>query len=171
MPVDRIAWISVELGMRNVYTAAGPDYSPVRLTEWMEDDGRDLSDLRISDDGQVLVFVRGHFPNRQGWVANPNNDPRGAEEAIWALSTGGGEAWRVAEGSDPVLSPDGRWVLFVKDDQIHRAPVNVGTALTERTDEVPPLFRAWGQCRIRGTSRRWSTACRSRMASTRWATC
>jgi dipeptidyl aminopeptidase/acylaminoacyl peptidase len=52
--------------------------------------------------------------------------------------------WRVAEGSDPVLSPDGRWVLFEKGGQIYRAPVNTGTSLTERTDELPPLFRAWG---------------------------
>lgn len=143
--VDRIAWISIERGMRNVYTAAAPDFKPVQLTFWMEDNGQDMSDIRISDDGEIVVFVRGHFPNNQGWVANPNSDPRGAEEAIWAVGTRGGAAWRVAEGSSPVLSPDGRWVLFVKDGQIHRAPVNVGTALTESTDDVPPLFRAWGQ--------------------------
>jgi len=143
--VDRIAWISVEMGKRNVYTAVAPDFRPVRLTSWMEDNGQDLTDLRISDDGQVLVFVRGHFPNSQGWVANPNHDPRGAEEAIWAVATSGGDAWRVVEGSSPVLSPDGRWVLFVKDGQIYRAPVNTGTALTERTDDLPPLFRAWGR--------------------------
>ncbi len=141
---DRIAWISVELGRRNVYTAAAPDFTPVRLTEWMEDDGRDLTSIRISDDGEVVVFVRGHTPNSVGWIANPNNDPLGAERAIWAMSTRGGKPWRVVEGSSPELSPDGRWVLFVKEGQIHRAPVNVGTALTERTDQVPPLFRAWG---------------------------
>ncbi len=143
--VDRLAWISVEMGMRNVFTAEAPDFQPVQLTFWMEDDGRDLSSIQISDDGETVVFVRGHAPNRQGWVANPNHDPRGAEQAIWAVSTRGGEAWRVVQGSNPVLSPDGNWVLFVKEGQIYRAPVNVGTALTERTDDLPPLFRAWGQ--------------------------
>ncbi|NNM07430.1 MAG: prolyl oligopeptidase family serine peptidase [Gemmatimonadetes bacterium] len=143
--VDRIAWISVERGRRNVFTAAAPDFTPVRLTHWDEDNGHDLTSIRISDDGEVLVFVRGHTPNSQGWVANPNNDPRGAERAIWALGTRGREAWRVVEGSNPALSPDGRWVLFVKDGQIYRAPVNTGTALTERADELPPLFRAWGR--------------------------
>ena len=97
----------------------------------------DLTSIRISDDGEVLVFVRGHTPNSQGWVANPNSDPMGAERAIWAVGTRGGKAWRVAEGSDPALSPDGRWVLFVKDGQIYRAPVNTGTALTE-TKRRPP---------------------------------
>jgi len=143
--VDRIAWISVERGRRNVYTAAAPDFIPVQLTFWMEDNGQDLTSIRISDDGDVLVFVRGHTPNSQGWVANPNNDPMGAERAIWAMSTAGGRAWRVVEGSDPALSPDGRWLLFVNDGQIHRAPVNRGTALPERSDDLPPLFRAWGR--------------------------
>ena len=143
--VDRIAWISVERGMRNVFTAVGPDFRPVQLTSWTDDNGQDLSDIRISDDGETVVFVRGHAPNRQGWVANPNHDPRGAEQAVWAVGTRSGQAWRVVEGSNPTLSPDGRWVLFVKEGQIYRAPVNVGTALTERIDDLPPLFRAWGQ--------------------------
>jgi len=142
--VDRIAWISLERGRRNVYTAAAPSFTPVRLTRWMEDDGRDLTSIRISDDGEVVVFVRGHTANSEGWVANPNSDPMGAERAIWAVSTSGGEAWRVAEGSNPALSPDGRWVLFTSGGQIYRAPVNTGTALTDRTDDLPPLFRAWG---------------------------
>lgn len=141
---ERIAWISVELGRRNVYTAAAPDFRPVRLTHWTEDDGTDLSSIRISDDGSVIVFVRGHTPNSVGWVANPASDPRGAERAIWAVGSSGGVPWRVAAGSNPVLSPDGQWVLFVRDGQIYRAPVNVGTSLTERTDALPPLFRAWG---------------------------
>jgi dipeptidyl-peptidase-4 len=143
--VDRVAWISVERGRRNVYTAVAPDFTPVQLTFWTEDNGHDLTSVRISDDGEVLVFVRGHTPNSQGWVANPNNDPMGAERAIWAVSTAGGKPWRVAEGSNPALSPDGRWALFVKDGQIYRAPVNTGTALTERSDGLPPLFRAWGR--------------------------
>ena len=143
--VDRIAWISVERGRRNVYTAAAPDFHPVKLTEWNQDNGHDLTSIQISDDGEVLVFVRGHTPNSQGWVANPNNDPQGAERAIWAVGTGGGDAWRVAEGSDPVLSPDGRWVLFEKEGQIYRAPVNTGTADPGWNDALPPLFRAWGR--------------------------
>jgi len=143
--VDRIAWISFERGTRNVYTAAAPDFRPIRLTSWMEDRGRDLTDIRLSDDGEVVVFVRGHFPNRDGWVANPSSDPRGSEEAIWAVGTSGGDPWRVVEGSNPVLSPDGRWVLFEKEGQIHRAPVNPGVQSDDDADVVQPLFRAWGE--------------------------
>jgi len=143
--VDRIAWISFERGMRNVWTASGPDFRPIPLTFWMEDRGQDLTDIRIADDGGVVVFVRGHFPNRAGWVANPSSDPEGAEEAIWAVSTAGGDPWRVVEGSSPVLSPDGRWVLFTREGQIYRAPVDPGTTGEETADAVEPLFLAWGE--------------------------
>lgn len=45
----------------------------------------------------VLAFLRGHTPNRDGWIANPASDPRGAERAAWAVSTAGGEPWRLVE--------------------------------------------------------------------------
>src|SRR5689334_11463867 len=75
---DRIAWTAYEHGLRNVYTAAAPAFTPVRLTGVTKDDGIELSDLRISDDGATVVFVRGTQPNREGWVANPTADPNGA---------------------------------------------------------------------------------------------
>ena len=55
---DRIAWIAYERGMRNVYSAVAPDFKPVRLTNFLNDDGNDLTALSIADDGGVVVFVR-----------------------------------------------------------------------------------------------------------------
>ena len=54
-----------------------------------------MSDVRISDDGSTVVFVRGTAPNSDGWVANPTADPNGAERAIWAARTRGGTPWKV----------------------------------------------------------------------------
>ena len=141
---DRIAWIEFERGMRNVYTAAAPDFEPVRLTSFTEDDGVDLSGLQISDDGAVVAFIRGHTPNRDGWVANPSSDPRGAERAVWAVGTSGGRPWRVVAARSFQLSPDGKWVLYVRDGQIYRAPVNPGLVASQDLDASPPLFRAYG---------------------------
>ena len=138
---DRIAWIEYEEGRRNVYTAAAPDFDPVRLTRYEDDDGRDLSNLRISGDGSTVVFLRGHTPNREGWVANPASDPRGAERAVWAASTAGGEPWRVVEAWNVALSPDGEWVAYAKDGAIYRAPVNPGVVTTEPDR---PLFSVFG---------------------------
>src|ERR1019366_8186197 len=129
---DRIAWIAYDRGMRNVFTAAAPDLKPIRLTNFMEDDGTDLTAVSLSADGSIAIFVRGAAPNPVGWGANPSHDPDGAERAIWAArTTGGGGAWRLAEGSAPAISPDGKWVLYVKDGQIYRV----------RTAKVPPTTR------------------------------
>ena len=111
---ERIAWIAYDEGKRNVFTAVGPAFKPVRLTSFMQDDGTDLTNLEISDDGTTVVFLRGHAPNRDGWVANPSSDPDGAERAIWAARTAGpsvgtpANSWRVVEAANPVIAPDGR---------------------------------------------------------------
>ena len=116
---NRIAWIENERGMRNVYTATPPEYDPVRLTSYLEDDGVDLTGLQISDDGKIVTFIRGHAPNREGWVANPTSNPRGGERVVWAMGTDGGNPWRVVAMRDYELSPDGRWVLYVNLSLIH----------------------------------------------------
>ncbi|MBC8086411.1 MAG: alpha/beta fold hydrolase [Phycisphaerae bacterium] len=149
---DRVAWMTYDRGLRNVYTAAAPAFTPVRLTNFMQDDGTDLSDVELSDDGSIIVFVRGSAPNRFGWVANPNQDPNGAERAIWAVRAGGGPAWRVAEGSAPVLSPDGKWVLYTKNNEIYRARVARGATQTSMDTGGVPFIREWG----RSASPMWS---------------
>ena len=121
---DRLAWVAFEEGKRNAYTAVAPTFTPVRLTSFTKDDGVDMSDVKISDDGSTVIFIRGSAPNRDGWIANPSANPNGPERAVWAARTSGGAAFRVAELTGPAeLAPDGRTVLFVKDGQIHRARV------------------------------------------------
>ena len=149
---DRIAWLAFERGQRNVYTAAAPAYAATRLTRNRDDDGIDLTNLRISDDGTIVVFVRGHARNRDGWVANPTSDPDGADRTIWAARTAGGNAWKLAEGDDPVLSPDGRAVLYVKDNQIYRAAVSEAAAANANARSDKPFITAWG----RNSNPRWS---------------
>ncbi|MEX0892016.1 MAG: prolyl oligopeptidase family serine peptidase [Gemmatimonadota bacterium] len=140
---ERIAWLEYERGMRNVWTAAAPDFEPVRLTDWTADDGHDLSGLQISDDGATVAFIRGHAPNRDGWVANPTSDPAGAERAVWAMRTSGGAPWRVLEANGFTLSPDGRHVLVERGGQIHRAPVDPN-ALDAEAAAAEPYFTVYG---------------------------
>jgi dipeptidyl-peptidase-4 len=90
---DRIAWWTYERGQRNVFTAAAPDFKPVALTHFKDDNGVEIGDLEISDDGRVVTFVRGTQPNREGWIANPTSDARGADRTVWAVLTSGGGAW------------------------------------------------------------------------------
>jgi dipeptidyl aminopeptidase/acylaminoacyl peptidase len=143
--VDRIAWIAYDEGKRNVYTAAAPAFAPKRLTSYLKDDGVGLTSVRISADGSTVVFVRGSAANRAGWHANPASDPNGPDEAIWAGRTANpGVSWRVVEGSSPQLSPDGRWVLFVKDGQIYRAAVTPVKAATGMDRGEKPFINQFG---------------------------
>jgi dipeptidyl aminopeptidase/acylaminoacyl peptidase len=149
--VDRVAWVAYERGMRNVYTAASPDFKAARLTSFMQDDGIEVSEVELSDDGSTAIFLRGTEPNRLGWNANPTHDPRGAERAVWAVRTSGGPPWRVAAATSAALSPDGHSVLYVRDGQIHRARIapNVGAPAS---DSLVPFIKEWG----RQSNPRWS---------------
>jgi dipeptidyl aminopeptidase/acylaminoacyl peptidase len=148
---DRVAWVAYERGMRNVYTAAAPDFKAVRLTSFMQDDGVDVSEVELSDDGTTAIFLRGTEPNRAGWNANPTHDPRGAERAVWAVRTSGGPAWRVVAATSATLAPDGRSVLYVRDGQIYRARVTPNAA-APATDSIIPFIKEWG----RQSNPRWS---------------
>ena len=94
---DRIAWWAYERGQRNVYTAAAPDFRPARLTQFPDDNGVEISDVNISNDGAIVTFVRGVGPNREGWPANPTSDPGGGARTIWAVRTTGGAAWKLGD--------------------------------------------------------------------------
>ncbi len=142
---DRIAWIVYERGLRNIYTAAAPNFRPVRLTKFLDADGTVLTDLSISDDGSTVVFVRGSEPNRDGWIANPNNLALGAERAIWTARTDGTGAWRLAEGGEPALSPDGRTVAFAKDNQIYSVRTIHHSGPKPSDHDANLMIKAWGK--------------------------
>jgi dipeptidyl aminopeptidase/acylaminoacyl peptidase len=154
---DKIAWVSYERGMRNVYVASGPDFRPVKVTQFNKDDGIDVGSVRLSDDGSIVTFIRGSGQNRAGWVANPSHYPEGGDRAVWAAKTDGSGAWRLADitntevggrggrgGGGPELSPDGRYVVFVKDGQIYRAKTARGSPTRMDTAGVP-FLKQWGR--------------------------
>jgi dipeptidyl-peptidase-4 len=148
---DRIAWVFYSKGERNVWTAAAPDFKPVNLTGFARDEVFEIPEVHITDDGKTVVFVKGGRPNNEGWVTNSRSDPDGMEQAIWAARTDTGQLWRVAEGRNPVLSPDGQWVLLVKEGLIYSVPLNP-PAVQWDIPEPELLFRAAGQ----NGSPRWS---------------
>lgn len=156
---DRIAYVVYDRGMRNVYTAAAPDFKAVRITRFLDDDGVDVSSVRLSDDGSIAIFVRGSAQNREGWVANPTHDPAGGDRAVWAAKTDGTGAWRLASianteqvqqgfgggrGGGPELSPDGKHVVFARDGQIYHARVARGATAAIDTGGVP-FIKEWGR--------------------------
>jgi len=143
--VDRVAWVDYAEGKRNAYTAVAPLFVPVRLTNFLKDDGIMMSAIRISDDGSTVVFLRGEQPNRDNWSPNPSADPNGPEHAIWAARTSGaGGTWRVADAANPELAPDGSSILFVKAGQIYRAKITPVKPAGEVDRGEKPLITEWG---------------------------
>lgn len=135
---DRIAWIFNTKGIRNIWTAEGPQYKARQLTSYAEDDGQELSQLSFSADGSVIVYVRGGNANRSGEYPNPTSDPTGVEQAVWAINVEGGEPWRIGRGSHPVLSPVNNQVVFTSREGINSAPL-------EAESRPKLLFKARGR--------------------------
>lgn len=44
---DRIAWVSYERGVRNIYVASAPQFKPVKVTKFTADDGVDIGSVRL----------------------------------------------------------------------------------------------------------------------------
>ncbi len=153
---DKLAWVTYERGMRNVYVASAPDFKATRITNFTKDDGTDVGSVRLSDDGSIAIFVRGHGQNRDGWIANPSHDPRGPDRAVWAAKTDGSATWRLASlanqpgttggrgGGSPELSPDGKWVVFARDGQIYRASTARGAKNGLDTAGIA-FIKEWGR--------------------------
>ncbi|HEY2896279.1 MAG TPA: prolyl oligopeptidase family serine peptidase [Gemmatimonadaceae bacterium] len=130
---SRFAWVVVRAGVRNVWGASGPAFTPRQLTDYRADDGQELTNLSISSDGKVVVFVRGgdHDANwdaEGGLQPDPNHSPVQPKIQIWAVAFGDGAARPapklLADGDMPVLSPRGDRVVFSKDNQLSVVPID-----------------------------------------------
>src|SRR4051794_31290166 len=116
-----IAWTFNERGVRNIYIAGGPDFTPRKLTDNASDDGQELTNLSFSNDGKTIVYVRGgdHGGSRPGDAPNPNAEPVAPKMQVWAVATAGGAAPKLlGDGDSPVISPDSTRVVFTRERKL-----------------------------------------------------
>jgi dipeptidyl aminopeptidase/acylaminoacyl peptidase len=119
-----VAWILNERGVRNIYTAAAPDFKGARLTSYKEDDGIDIGQLHWAPDGRGVVYVRGgdlEFLGRPD--PNPIADPNGTEQAIWFAAPGQAPR-KIAAGHSPAVSPKSDRIVYLLGGQIWIASLN-----------------------------------------------
>ncbi len=121
--VNRVAWTLNQEGKRNVWVADGPAFQARRLTSYLEDDGQELSELSLSDDGSMVVYVRGGGKNAAGQYPNPTSNPAGVEQAVWSVTFAGGEPKKIDAGHWPKISSKGV-LAYLRDGQLWIAPLD-----------------------------------------------
>ena len=129
-----ITWVENQEGVRNIYYAKEPDYAPVQLTKYKEDDGQALGNLAINPDHTAILYVRGSGPNRQGEYPNPTTHPEPPKQEIYSVDLETGTSKMLAQGSSPQWL--GNQVLFLKQ----------GTAwvMDENGENAKALFNVRG---------------------------
>ena len=128
---NRIAWVFNSQGRRNIWVAscAAPcssaaQFTARQLTNFRDDNGQDITEVRFSPDGNWLVFVRGGNKNDAGEVPNPTSDTDGVDQSVWAVYAAGGTPRKIGLGRNPAVSSRG-FVAMVRDGKIWTAPVEV----------------------------------------------
>jgi dipeptidyl aminopeptidase/acylaminoacyl peptidase len=126
----RIAWAFNERGARNVWVAGGPDFKARQLTNYNIDDGQELTSLAISSDGKYVIYVRGgdHGSNWESSTGvNPAMTPTQTRVQLWSIPFAGGEPKLLSEGDEPVISPKGDRVVFIKERAVWSTPIDGST--------------------------------------------
>ncbi len=113
-----VAWVLDQNGARNIWVAEAPGYKGRRLTNYHDDDGQEIAQIAWTPDGHSIVFVRGgDFETFQD-NPNPASLPQGVEQEIWIIPVLGGAARKIAEGSQPAVSPNGTRIAYLKKNEI-----------------------------------------------------
>jgi len=171
---ERVAWVMDRHGERNIWVADGPDWVPRQVTGYLGDDGQPLASLRLTPDGQTVLYVRGTEVNEAGESANPASRAQAPKQQVWAVAVPPAPAPGEAAGDrraaprllgdmgcpeegceDVQVSPDGRFAVWTAKHRLWLAPVapadaraagaSAGGATAADTLEVADMALAAGQ--------------------------
>lgn len=123
---DALAWITDVRGVRNVYFWDG--HSARAVTQFLDDDGIELSSLAFVPKTHVLVFVRGGAgDNGGGDNPNPARFVDSPARTIYTVDADAAAPPKVfATGNYPKPSPDGKSIAFISGG-LNIAPVANGS--------------------------------------------
>lgn len=123
---NRIAWVINFRGLRNVWVAEAPGFTPRQVTHFTQDNGQEITQLTFSPSGNELVFVCGgdHGSNYAYKVPpNPGSSPIEQKVLLWTVDLHAGTARVLTDGDAPTLSADGR-LAYIKQDQVWTASLD-----------------------------------------------
>jgi dipeptidyl aminopeptidase/acylaminoacyl peptidase len=106
-----LAYLTREARDRNVYFLR-LGQAARRIATYPDDDGRDLSDVAVSNSGGAVAYVRGASVNRQGDSPNPTSVADMPQRQVWIVGTDGDMPRLLGAGRDPMFAPDDSRVLW-----------------------------------------------------------
>lgn len=126
-------------GARNVYASKGPNFESIKLTNFNEDDGQEITNLQLSADGQHAVFVRGgdHGGNISPVPVNPTSSIEKQEIVVYAVNLKTKKVIKIDNGDYPVVHPFENKVVYIKSNQIWISTIG-------NSGDIKPLFHAKG---------------------------
>ena len=141
----KLAWTFNIEGIRNIFITEDQGLSYKELTDYTEDDGQAISQLRFSTDGEWLIYMRGGEPGgnySKSTPVNPTSSPESTKYQLWSM--------RVADkkmnvlvtdpySSSPEISPDSKQVAFIQSGSIWTVPI-------DGSEKARKLFFARGAC-------------------------
>jgi dipeptidyl aminopeptidase/acylaminoacyl peptidase len=132
---SRIAWVFNAKGVRNVWTADGPDFvhTARQVTHYDADNGQPIASLRLTPDGNTAVYALGSELNAAQESANPASWTKGAQQQVFAIEIDSRDAQPRLLGAmgcpeedceDIEISPDGAWALWSAKKKLWLASID-----------------------------------------------
>jgi dipeptidyl aminopeptidase/acylaminoacyl peptidase len=144
----RVAWVFDAKGVRNVWVADGPDFvhNARQVTHYNADDGQPIAGLRLTPDGETVVYAVGSELNASQESANPKGWTKGAKQQVFALDVDAkdaeprvlGDMGCPEEGCEDIqISPDAKWAVW-------SAKKKLWLASTDGKQLAKELATVWG---------------------------
>jgi len=138
----RVAWVFDNKGERNIWVADAPGFVPHQITHYKGDDGQAIASVRLTPDGNTIVYARGSEVNKEGTSANPTSQTKMPKQQAWAVSVSGSAPRLLGdigcngeECEDLQVSPDGKNVVWPGKKHLWIARID-GKKKAEQLEEL-----------------------------------
>lgn len=128
-----VYFLANEQGRRHIYRAASPNYELQRLTHFMEDDGLEITSLKVSPDGNWITFVRGgeHSGNSAVRAVNPASLVERQQILLYVLHVPTQSLKLIGEGDYPQFHPSSESLQYRRSGQVWS--VDLGAEISKPT--------------------------------------